>query len=143
MENPTNWELLGDRGVEMRSSINGRSVDADHLDLEVALRIAHALTLKLDETERRNIYAERSFPFEDVVSKARQQIKEGKHLIFDETRPADANCAVRVEIWRPGEYFLLADVRNDYVDRPELDRPMRLQHAFTEVIESLDLPPEL
>lgn len=132
------WQTLADKGVEVLSNVSGLWVQMDYLDLDTALRVAIALTLQLDSLGQAPSYSEEDLPFDWFKAKAEERLNKGS-LVFGEMRPADRNCAVRVQSWLDGGFRLIADIRNDFYDRPELDGARKLQQKFTETIELMDL----
>jgi hypothetical protein len=136
---PSNWAALANKGVVMESSISGGSLWVHNLDLETALIIGCALTLQLDTFGDWPAYSPEELTLEAVKTEAAERIASRNPEVFVERRPADRNCAVRVESWRGDEYKLIADIRNAYEDKPELEGNQKLQRGFIEAIESLDL----
>ena len=132
-----NWQILNEKGVTAKAHVNSGSLDLGSLDKETAIKIGHAFTQKLDELSnfRRYTY----YSLEQAQAEAEQRIKDNQIVIFGEMRPADRNCAVRIEGDSSGSYWLHADIRNDFEDRPELDGGKQLQRKFIETIESMDL----
>lgn len=132
-----NLAVMLERGAEMRSSLSGRSLYIENLDLVTAVDVSHALTIQLDNRHgERAMYKPRAYTRETVdymVNKA-----------FDmrdsyEARPDDRNLAVRLERGRKESYTIVADVRNDYEDFPEKGGGMLLQLGFIAALSRQEL----
>jgi hypothetical protein len=133
-----NLSGLLSQGVIIETSSFGRCLSVSKLDLQTAVRLGHALTIALDDSPRWRMYTASGFSLEDNLSRAKELASNHENIIFGETRPADRNLAVRVERERQS-FSLIADVRNDYEDRPELEGGRILQLGFVAAINALEL----
>jgi hypothetical protein len=132
-----NWVILNEKGITAESSIDASALRLERLDKDTAVRIGHALTQHLDGLSDTRRYA--SYSLEMAQADAEVRLQDGENIIFGETRPANRNCAVRVENTYTGECRLKAVICNDFEDRPELGGGKILQQAFVETIESIEL----
>jgi hypothetical protein len=132
-----NWTKLSEVGVEGVSSINGSNVEISNLSKEIAVALCHAYIQSLEELDDHRLY--RSYSQERVAHEIDQRIQAGHKVVMGELRPANRNCAVRMEHDNDGMFSLHADVRNDYEDHPELNGRKKMQQKLIEAIESLGL----
>jgi hypothetical protein len=138
-----NWQKLADNGIEMTASIDGGYIEVDNLPLNLALKMAIALTLNLDGLGSSPSYSARDYSFEQILADTQERLKPDSYHyshLFGELRPARADMAVRVEYERTGRgHKLVAGIRNKYSDHPELEGSIKLQRIFNETVESLEL----
>ena len=136
-ETHQNWLILNEMGATAEAHIRAGSLKLGDLDLLTAIKIGHAFTQHLDTLTGSHSYT--SFTSERAYEEAAQKLAENQSVIFGETRPANRNCAVRVEMGSDGMCGLQADIRNDFEDNPALEGGEQMQRKFIETIESIDL----
>ena len=132
-----NWAKLVEAGAEGRSSASGSSLSINNLPMELAINLGYAYVQSLDQLGDYPQYA--GYSREEASIEATQRQKLGHQVVFGEFRPADRNCAVRIEQSENNTFSLYADVRNNYEDQPELDGNKKLQQKFIEAVESIEI----
>ena len=139
MSSSPSIEKLLASGATIEPSPGGGRLSVARLSFETAVTLGHAMTVQLDVRHGdRAMYRPDSYTAARALQESRARLERGETTIFGETRPDERNMAVRVDR-HAAAFGLVADIRNAYEDRPELQGGLLLQMGFVAAIETIDL----
>lgn len=139
-----NLVRLLESGVNIEVGKGGKRLEVSRLPLTTAVALGHTMTVLLDAMNGGHMYATADNRLGDKLFEANHRLELSETTLFGETRPAGRNLAVRVDldpassVAEDRRFTLLADVRNEYEDNPELSGGRRLQLGFIAAIGALD-----
>jgi hypothetical protein len=136
-----NSGLLQDRGAIVSSEASGSWLRIENVQRDLGVLLARALHERLEQGDEAE-YSGGRFDFmlsHDLGDAIERSAKKRSTLV--ETRPAGRKFAVRLEQNTGGLISLVADVRNEYEDNPELGGRAILQAGYLAVMNELKLAP--
>lgn len=136
-----NTEGLQRLGVDTTWTDDDTRVQVEGADLELAVKIARALTDKLENGELAEINGDRfDFLYDMSLKEAADRANKGRSPLF-ETQPDSGRFSIRVEKTQSEETILVASVRNDDREKDELYAPNLLKNGFLSVLRCVELVP--
>lgn len=116
----------------IQSALGKQNIRIMGLRQATAFLLFHELVLELDQHPTLSMSYRSREQLEFVTSQTLQRSRPFPY----ELRPAEANCAVRIQPDGADTFMVYADLRNEFEDNPRLGGGDHLQRSFSVVIDS-------